>query len=308
MTSTRNRYAVFPANVFAQTGSVARTQDSIPAGYEPRPSAADDDPPIIDVMIPFCANDSQYLAECLQSLAAQRYVHVRAHVVADNCAWPQLPHISIEMDRYETTGLGNWGPYRIQNALVRYAGLQAPWLALQDADDVAHPDRFWRQVRTLDDFNGGMISSSLQVFIEPGHEDDPDLKRNFAAYRVCSPGRIYTSSPLGCCVNSSRTMRRGFFERLNGFADLTCSADFDFDNRARLAGARVLDDFTILGRRRLHTGSLTGGPFKIGTAGREADNAVIMENLRLMLAESTMQTAIICGRLHTAANCLRRCD
>lgn len=51
-------------------------------------------------------------------------------------------------------------------------------------------------------------------------------------------------------------MRLSMFKRLNGCAAIRCTGDFDFDNRYRYSGVTILDDQTVLARRRLHDSSL----------------------------------------------------
>lgn len=254
------------------------------------------DRPAVDVVVPFHAGDSQWLGECLRALDLQRGVEAIAHVVADSCDFPTLPVFeALTVMQYQTPE--TWGPYRIANSLVRWGHCEAEWLAIQDADDISLPDRFWRQIQTLRHHNADMISSAMNNFMEQC--GCSKVEEHFSREPICEPGVIFASCSLGRVVNSSRTMRRAFFEQLNGFADMLCSGDFQIDTRARCCGT-VIDDHTVLGRRRLHAGSLSHGIVPLKSPERDAFIAVVTDHQSQMLANPTIETAARLGSLRTA--------
>lgn len=276
---------------------VAAEIDQFIAASEPQPPT---DNPAVDVVVPFCDGDSCYLLECLDGLAAQEHVRVIAHVVADGCGWPVLSSLDSGLSPLRYSTPGGWGPYRIANSLVRHGHCRSEFLAIQDADDISLPDRLWRQIALLRSQNADMISSANENFIHSGHEHHEGLRRKLAWQKVVRPGKVYDSVQRGHCVNPTRTMRRSFFEDLNGFAHLRCSADFDFDNRSRYSDAKVLDDQTILGRRRLHAASLSHGLMPIGSDLRKVDLAVVIKNQSVMQQTPTRAMARQLGMMHIA--------
>lgn len=250
----------------------------------------------VDVIIPFCAGDAKYLAECLQGIAEQQHVTMTVHVVADACEWPDIPDYEF-VRRYQNNQ--RQGPYRIANSLVRHGHVQSDWIAIQDADDIAHPDRLWRQISMMLQTGAEMISSAMTNYIDPQCGGDK-LTAELRNVPILLPYRIYDSSPLGCCVNGTRTMRRSLFTRLNGFATLNCTADFEFDNRCRFLGIKIIDDQTILARRRLHTSSMTHGDWRMGSPKRIEDNNTVFANLIQIRETPTLECAQSFGGLDKA--------
>lgn len=273
----------------------------------PNPSSVETDiaPPLtpvaVDVVIPFCEADAAFLVECLLSMDAQRFARLTVHVVADGCNFPSLPEFTgaiSELRPYRTEG--GWGPYQICNSIVASGHCLNPWLAIQDADDTSHPDRFWRQVQMMIDYNADMISSAMKNYVDAGSLGDTNLAKIARNRPVINPGAIYNGVPLGCCINSTRTMRRELFERLNGFPAWVCSADYAFDNMARYTGAVVIDDQTILGNRRLHSRSLTGGEYKYDSEKRKSMNAIQLAQLARLKKTPTLVQARDFGALDRA--------
>ncbi|MDG1897241.1 MAG: hypothetical protein P8J37_20280, partial [Fuerstiella sp.] len=188
--------------------------------------------------------------------------------------------------------------YRITNAVFRQ--FRSQWMAIQDADDISHSDRLWRQIQTLQHFDAEMISSATENFLDAGSLNDETLQQRLLSEPIVRPGTVYESVPLGRLVNSTRTMTRSLFRRLNGFGDQFCTGDFQFDNRARFLGIPIIDDQTVLADRRLHSSSLTGGPFKIGTKQRKEDVGRCMVAVRRMKEDPTLETAQSLGALDRA--------
>jgi hypothetical protein len=263
-----------------------------PAQWKPSPPDRDI---LVDVIVPFCSADSAYLEECLESLRSQSHCTAIMHVIADGCEFPRL-----DWDRYfclQYSTYGSWGPYKITNAVVAGGNCEADWLALQDADDVSHPDRLWRQIQTLIHHHADMISSASENFLDAGSVDDEFLQKRVKQEPVITAGRVFHTAPRGSCVNTTRTMRRAYFESLNGFAPELCSMDFEFDNRSRFCQGIVLDDPAVLGRRRLHSKSLTGGSHRMGTPARDHYTRIVEQNRDAICANPTLETARSLGGL-----------
>ena len=238
--------------------------------------------PTVDVVIPFHAGDAQFVREAVEAILAQRFVRPIVHVVADGCDWPDLPDGVL---KYEAAG--GVGPYRIANAIAMHHAWGL-WLAIQDADDVSHPDRLWRQVATMERYGYEMTSCSAANFT-----NDPTLVGRLSNEPVVKAGRVYSTVPYGRHVNTTRMMTRAMFLRLNGFADMMCVGDFEFDNRAHLAGVPSFWSSDVLADRRLQGESLTNGDrFRYGTSGRADETRKLEAFLAQMKANPHDAAAI----------------
>ena len=240
---------------------------------------APSEPYRVDVVVPFWSGDSQWLAECVEGLLHQNHCTPIIHVIADACEFPPLPALqntSAEIIRYRTNKPPGRGPYRLTNALVRHGHCRTDYLALNDADDISLPDRLWRQVSVLQQSRSVMISSGMEQFCDG---PDEDMRRRLANEPLLFPGRIYSCVPDGSGVNSMRLVRLEFFRSLNGFCNMFCGGDFEFDARARKFSRKIIDHREILGRRRLHQGSLSHGLVPHGSSERIANDRTIMANL-----------------------------
>ncbi len=261
--------------------------------YKPQPPA---EPFRVDVVVPFHDGDADFLPECLRGLSAQEHVSADVHVISDGSRWPQLPagvsHGAARFHYYETPG--GWGPYRITNAVFPF--LRSDLLAIQDADDISLPQRLWRQAATLQATGCEMISSAAWNFYHS--PADRDSCRQTPA--IVRPGRVTKSTPFGTCVNGTRMICRDTFERLNGFADIPASGDYQFDGRAGGAGVHIYHDQTILLRRRLHIASNTNGPLRIGSNKRVELNGVMRHDVDSMRLSPTLANAQRLGALRDA--------
>jgi len=249
---------------------------------------APSEPYDVDVVVPFWSGDAHWLGECIDGLLNQNHCTPIIHVIADSCEFPPLPALqntSAEIIRYRTNKPAGRGPYRLTNALVRHGHCRTDYLALQDADDISLPDRMWRQISLMQQTGAGMISSAMENFTATAAMDDRQKWEP-----IILPGRIYSTVPRGRCVNSMRTVRIEVFRRLNGFANMACTGDFDFDNRCAFSGVKIHHDMTVLGRRRLHESSLSHGVAPMKSALRQRDIQALQRHL------DRVRACRVCGK------------
>lgn len=257
----------------------------------------------VDVVIPFCAADSQYVAEAVRSILAQQHVEPIIHCVADNnCAVPT----DLELRRVRIHRMpSRLGPYRIANYIASQHA-ESNYLALLDADDIATPDRLWRQLATMQRFGYEMTSAAMQQFVQ---RRTAFIDDRFAREQVVRSGDKFHHVPNGRCLNSVRAMQLSMFLDLGGFADNICSMDFDFDNRCHYAGVPVFWSDDVIGYRRLHPDSLTNGPeYAHDTDRRSAANQLVLDNLAALQSAPNRDTARSLGALLSDKAVYRRPD
>lgn len=247
----------------------------------------------IDVVIPFCQSDSHLVVDAITSILIQIGVKPLIHVIADNCDIPEsLP--SKSCIRYYKT-FSNLGPGRIANAIAaHHAG--TPFMALQDADDIAHSNRLVLQLSKLHDgfeqISAAMIQQALPGYRGSRHIDEPLLK--------C--GGKWGNVPKGRLINSVRAVSLNMFKRVNGFSNLMCSQDLAFDNVTAFLEIPTYCFDIPLAIRRLHPDSITNGPHF--TRDPQSGGREILRLQRLMLQQlkdsPTYETAFNQGCLDKA--------
>ena len=118
----------------------------------------------------------------------------------------------------------NGGPYRIKNVLLEK--LDSPIIALQDADDRSHPERFARQLAYMDATGADIVGCWARYINEAG--------RPFWLGPVPENVTFWRRMGLRTVMrHPTAIMRRSVFELLVGFDGTTMvSADEDFIFRA----------------------------------------------------------------------------
>ena len=247
-------------------------------------------PSQIDVVVPYSSNELHLVAQAINGILAQQHCIPIIHAVADNCKSIRHP----DCINYEAEGVG---PYNITNALVPH--LRSQYLAIHDADDVSLSARLWKQIEQL---KLGYVMTScamLQVPIE-GYSGGRHI-----AEPIIEPGLIQAVAPKGRCINSTRTITVEFFVDQNGFADMPCSGDYQFDNRCllQLPPQPIHSSPEIFGLRHLRPTSLSNAP-NTG-AGSEVRNVAswqVVKTIQAMRANPTKEQSRQLGKLHESGN------
>lgn len=260
-------------------------------------------PQMVDVVIPYGPEEEHLVKDAVLSIYNQLHVTPIIHVVADNCNIVELPfpESGTILRIYRTTK--SIGPYLITNLLYKY--FISKYIALQDADDISHKNRLWKQIEVLSEFN--MTSCAMLQQAIDGYNGERHL-----AEPIIFPGRKLTAAPWGRNINSTRMIKKDFFELLNGFGNFPCSGDFHFDNRANVFTDTCHYSNETLAVRRLRPTSLSnGGVFKVGTNERNDISWKVMHDMQELLKHPTLETAKKQGYLqdvispsHELANCL----
>lgn len=250
----------------------------------------------IATIIPFCKYDKHLVKDAINSILDQE-VPTRIYVVGDGVSKNDIMEISQLYSAYncvyffQSDGIG---PYCIANSIVRYH-TQAEYIALQDADDISYPTRLKSQLSVLKDVfehtSAAMKQTAMFGYTGNRHKREPTLLCGVRAGNI----------PMGRFINSTRMIRRGTFEALNGFSDMYCSGDLAFDNVIRALRIPSYECRQVLAERRLHADSLTNNPMTDRQSGlRSQAMKRLKANLAKILTKPTLETAQEIGSLDKA--------
>lgn len=240
------------------------------------PSVTPDDPgrrPVtpptanaVDVVIPYCAADARWLRQSVESILWSADVTPIVHVVSDGGPLKALDDLPQQVRRYRNLD-PPIGPYRSVHRVWRW--LETPYVAIQDADDVALPHRLAESLPLLA-AGADLVSGCMRQFVDPGF-NDVELEQYRAERPVIRSGIVWTeTAPKGCLIHGVTTYRRDTFERLNGYAPWLCGADTELGPRLQLHGYMVEFIREVWGLRRLHRSSMTNRP-DIGLRSKSRD-------------------------------------
>jgi hypothetical protein len=248
----------------------------------------------IDVIIPFHQLDKHLLDQCLSSTCCSNYINPQIHLVADGCLFPENLPLNPQLltadyiHRYYTPG--EWGPFRIVNSLVAHNHLLTPYFAIQDVDDLSGPDRLWKQRLALNDY--AMTTCAMRQSPSQGYKG-----RRHIQEPVLLPGTKYNTTPHGRIINSTRAIRVETFKAVNGFANIFCSADFQFDNRV-LPLYNCHGSEEVLATRILHPLSLSNGREEVYPDMNRGEFVhSLRQSVQLMKKSPTIQMAYSLGGL-----------
>lgn len=229
-------------------------------------------------------NGTALIGETLRSLAAQTFPDWEA-VVVDDCStdetlellrgWPDRRVRALTSPR-------NAGPVAARNRAVAEA--RGRYLAALDQDDLAHPERFARQVGYLDGHPETVLVGTAALVLQDGET------RPSSHAAVTTPGLVewllHIENPL---VWSSTMMRADVARRLDPFTrpERIYAEDFDLYHRLAPIG-RVARLDEALTTYRQHA----GGVSKIfADRMRDAATAVLAERYAPMLGDAATSAA-----------------
>ena len=223
-----------------------------------------------DVVIPYTAATTRWLAQSVESILNQNYVESIIHLICDGPPILDDPaeHLCSQFPQVHWyRNCKNVGPYISVHRVWRF--METEFVAVQDSDDIALPNRLWYSISALQQTGGDVLGAAMEQFTscEATNEDLQQRLQNAPFIRSGVPWKL---SPDGCIINGTLVCRREAFAKINGFLSLKCSADLEFPTRAKRAGLTVVIVPHVLALRRLHATSLSNGPeHRMGTAKRE---------------------------------------
>lgn len=199
---------------------------------------------LISVVMPV-HNGAQWLKETLGSIFAQTYPHFEV-VLVDDASCDALGEVlaSFGDSRLRITHLEkNVGVSAARNLGIHLA--KGEFIALCDADDVCHPQRFEKQLSFLEQHSNIDLCGSAfvcfdtvdrEIVMNPAHDDE-----------------IKKAMMLGNAFGLSTVMARAEIFKANGFDEsLNVSEDYELWTRLAVGGARLANLPDKLLRYRWH--------------------------------------------------------
>jgi hypothetical protein len=211
-----------------------------------------------DVVIPYHAGDVRWLPVSVDSILNQQGAEVIVHLINDGVDEDDdLGRLFDHLDcvrRYRNEP-GGIGPYVSTNRIFRH--LETEYLAVQDADDIALPDRIRRSVLALETAPADVFAAGMEQFLDFEDRGNKPLEARLAGAPVLISGGKSTSNPHGFVVNGTMVIRRSTYKTVGGFPNWKCTGDVEFCERAIRLGARPVFSSAIVARRRLRDESLS---------------------------------------------------
>ena len=215
-----------------------------------------------DVVIPYHADNLRWLPASVESILNQNFARCIVHVIRDGfeckndpaANYADLPNVRLYANDESI------GPYRTLHRL--WHRLETDYIAIQDSDDIALPNRIWLSIETLLREDADIVGGAMEQFLshELAAEQKPDTQMFWrlqnAPYHRSGQNR-WKLCPEGNVINGTMVMRKASFGRLGGFAPLKMSADMEWNTRSLRAGAKMVAVPDVVGLRRLHHTSLS---------------------------------------------------
>lgn len=199
-------------------------------------------------------NSARHIRAAIDSVVAQRGVDVE-HIVVDDGSTDGTLEAARELGdpRVRVIEAGRIGRGRALNRAV--AECSTEWIAVLDADDVAHPDRLRLERDILQARPDASLAGSGQILIGANAVEEWPRIESVAFSAVNASLPIY--NPLS---HSSVMVRRSALAAIGGY-DAARRALFDWDLYIRLAaiGGILLKASVPLVAKRIHAGQFFEG-------------------------------------------------
>lgn len=257
---------------------------------------------MIDVLLS-CRNSSSTIEDCLDSILCQTHEDFNLYVFDDASTDDTVDKVkSYRDDRlFLISSKSNIGTYASKNFMLKNF-CSSCLVALHDADDVSHPDRFLRQVRELDETTAVCVGTAvLETWKLGSYPHTKCTTTTSAKFKRVNyyPPRIYmgmfkhalSQNQLGVehelflkykfCMNGSVMFKREALLKVGGWDGTTfIGADTDMFVRL-LAVGDVKNTRDVLYERRFHENSLTSSEtYGMGSPARELYSKRLVETAK----------------------------
>ena len=237
-------------------------------------------------------NGAQFIGEAIDSLLAQTFADFEV-IVVDDGSTDETASILAAIDgpRLYVLSQNNQGIPRARNRALRHT--RGGYVAVLDADDIAHPNRLAEQVAFLDAHPAVVAVGSAYRQVDMLRERTVDI---VPPLEDVSIRRAMISGSPFC--HSSVMMRRAALEQVGPYdEDFRFSQDYELWSRLAQAGElRNLPQ--VLVTRRYHTGSVSNNlrtemlrlRLFWRASGRAAQRLGFPRHLRLLALRAMMLT------------------
>lgn len=221
----------------------------------------DDAWPSVSVVMP-CYNAQAFIADALQSIAAQQYPGTIEILVVDDGSIDNSVQIASEFAQVTVLQQKNAGPAAARNLGLQHAHGEV--IAFLDADDLWTPDSLRCRVEMLlADADAGVVFGNF-TFWTPAEgmpPSDVPCRLPESVRDASRSGWVYPEILLDPIVHIIATIvRRSVIERIGGFdTSLRTGEDYDFFIRAA-HHCRFIGIDAIVARYRQHPTSITRCP------------------------------------------------
>lgn len=208
-------------------------------------------PPAISVLLPVY-NGGRFLRQAIDSILAQEFSDFELIAVDDGSSDNSLEILRSYTDPRLTIVRHPQNMGIVQTLRTGLAQCSGTYIARMDADDIAMPDRFRKQVSYLEQHPDAGVVDTVQAIMDEsgrltGRTNSP----------VTSAADIYRSLPKMNCLGHPSVMVRGSVLRAFGYRDVAYE-DYDLWLRIAAAGIRIVKLDEPLLHFREHGSSITG--------------------------------------------------
>ena len=195
--------------------------------------------PLVSVLLP-CRDAAAWLPECIRSLEAQTFCDFEVLAIDDGSrddtaqlldAWSGRD-ARVRFERTEPRGL----VASLEHGLARARG---ELVARMDADDVAHPERFERQIRLLREKQLDACGCRVRYFPRPAVRDGARAYERWINALV-EPHEIARDVFVECPIpHPTLLARRSALAAVGGYRDAGWAEDYDLVLRLWAGGFRL---------------------------------------------------------------------
>lgn len=221
-------------------------------------------------------NAKEYIADSVTSVLIQKLppnYSLELIVGVDGCldTWKAIPYKRHKLIKYVKMA-DNYGTYITFNTLMKFAS--GDLIARFDADDLMLPDYLFKHISLLEGNNDIDITKSWSIETNinsfPVLVFLPDGKFTF---KVKGRERFWNHGQI--------VMKRKVWDALGSYKPWPCTADTDFNGRAKCCNFNIYNVKEFLYLRRIHSQSLTRNKETgLGSAMRESYQAIMKQDLQ----------------------------
>jgi glycosyltransferase involved in cell wall biosynthesis len=195
--------------------------------------------PALSVLLP-CRNAARFLPDCIESIANQSFSHFEVIAIDDGSNDETADVLAAWAKRDPRVVVLQPGPIGLIKALtIASETAQAPLLARMDADDIALPTRFERQIEWLHQQDLAACGTQVRYFPEE------DVREGALAYqswlnslrtRQDIARDIFVECPI---AHPALLIRHAAFDRVGGYRDTDWPEDYDLVLRLWAGGHTI---------------------------------------------------------------------